>query len=131
MSGEDVRAADELEARRQLKARYRRFLDTKDVESWRNVFTADEAVTPGPVVSKGGTNLMMAPALSGPDGPTNFVPMVMAGLQNAATRHPTIQESHTTELALTSATTATGMRALEDWRVFGDGRELQNLSCHG
>ncbi|WP_269199204.1 nuclear transport factor 2 family protein [Mycobacterium colombiense] len=31
-------AADELEAIRQLKARYCRFLDTKDVGAWRDVF---------------------------------------------------------------------------------------------
>ena len=43
MSGDDVRAADELEALRQLKARYCRILDTKDVESWRGVFTTDVA----------------------------------------------------------------------------------------
>jgi hypothetical protein len=35
--------ADELEAIRQLKARYCRFLDTKDVESWRGVFATDVA----------------------------------------------------------------------------------------
>lgn len=38
-------AADELEATRQLKARYCRFQDTKDVESWRGVFTTDVVVT--------------------------------------------------------------------------------------
>ena len=37
MSGEDVAVADELEAIRQLKARYCRFLDTKDVDSWHGV----------------------------------------------------------------------------------------------
>ena len=31
---------DDLEAIRQLKARYCRFLDAKDVESWRSVFTS-------------------------------------------------------------------------------------------
>ncbi|HWS93040.1 MAG TPA: nuclear transport factor 2 family protein [Mycobacterium sp.] len=35
-------AADELEAIRQLKARYCRFLDTKDLASWREVLTAGE-----------------------------------------------------------------------------------------
>jgi ketosteroid isomerase-like protein len=38
-------AADELEAIRQLKARYCRFLDTKDFESWRGLFTRDVVVT--------------------------------------------------------------------------------------
>ena len=40
-----VPAADELEELRKLKARYCRFLDTKDVESWRSVFTTDVVVT--------------------------------------------------------------------------------------
>jgi hypothetical protein len=35
MGADGVGAADQLEALRQLKARYCRFLDTKDVESWR------------------------------------------------------------------------------------------------
>ena len=37
----DTTVADELEAIRQVKARYCRFLDTKDFESWRTVFTTD------------------------------------------------------------------------------------------
>jgi hypothetical protein len=37
---------DELEAIRQLKARYCRFLDSNDVERWRGVLTTDVVVTP-------------------------------------------------------------------------------------
>jgi hypothetical protein len=40
-------AADELEPIRQLKARYCRFLDTKDVDSWCGVLTADVVVGGG------------------------------------------------------------------------------------
>ncbi len=110
MGGEDVRAADELEALRQLKARYCRFLDTKDVESWRNVFATDVVVTLDLAVSTGGADPMTAPGPRGPKGLDDFVPMVMASLQNAATMH----HCHTPELTLTSATTATGIWALED-----------------
>jgi len=117
MSGEDIRAADELEALRQLKARYCRFLDTKDVESWRGVFTTDVVVSLDMAVSVGGADPMTAPPVEGVD---NFVPMVMASLENAATMH----HCHTPEITLTSATTATGIWALEDWLVFADGREL-------
>lgn len=49
-------AADELEAIRQLKARYCRFLDTKDLESWRGVFTADVVVTLDMAVSTAGAD---------------------------------------------------------------------------
>jgi hypothetical protein len=110
-------AADELESIRQLKARYCRFLDTKDVESWRAVFTTDLVVTLDMAVSAGGADPKTAPPLVGVD---NFVPMVMGGLENVATMH----HCHTPEISLTSPTTATGIWAMEDLLVFGDGREL-------
>ena len=121
MSGADARAADELEALRQLKARYCRFLDTKDVESWRDVFTTDVVVTLDMAVSTAGADPQTAPPIEGVD---SFVPMVMGGLESVATKHPASQESHTPEIALTSATTATGIWAMEDLLVFEDGREL-------
>lgn len=104
-------AADELEALRQSKARYCRFLDTKDVESWRDVFAADVVVTLGMAVSTGGAE--------------NFVPM-MGGLENGASKQLFIQESDTRELTLTSAT-ATGIWALEDLLIFG----LNSGGVHG
>jgi len=110
-------AADELEAIRQLKARYCRFLDTKDLESWRAVFTSDVVVTLDMAASTAGADPMTAPALEGVD---NFVPMVMGGLEKVATMH----HCHTPEIALTSDTTATGIWAMEDLLIFADGREL-------
>jgi len=110
-------AADELEAIRQLKARYCRFLDTKDVESWRTVFAPDVVVTLDMAVSAGGADPKTAPPLEGVD---NFVPMVMGGLGNVATMH----HCHTPEITLTSATTATGIWAMEDLLIFADGREM-------
>jgi hypothetical protein len=59
----------------------------------------------------------MSPPLEGVD---NFVPMVMGSLKNAATMH----HCHTPEITLTSATTATGIWAMEDWIIFADGHEL-------
>ena len=58
-------AADELEAIRQLKARYCRFLDTKDGESWRCLFTTDVVVTLDVAVSTAGADPMTAPAADG------------------------------------------------------------------
>ena len=100
-------AADELEAIRQLKARYCRFLDTKDVGSWRDVFTTDVVVTLDMAVSTAGADPMTAAPI---EGVNNFVPMVMGGLENVATKH----HCHTPELTLISATTATGIWAMED-----------------
>ena len=109
--------ANDLEAIRQLKARYCRFLDAKDVESWRGVFTTDVVVKLDMAVSTGGADPMTAPAVEGVD---NFVPMVMGGLENAATMH----HCHTPEINLTSPVTATGIWAMEDWIIFGNGHEL-------
>jgi hypothetical protein len=109
--------ADDLEAIRQLKARYCRFLDTKDVEGWRSLFTSDVVVKLDMGVSTGGADPMTAPPVEGAD---NFVPMVMGGLEDAATVH----HCHTPEITLTSPTTATGIWAMEDWIIFGSGQEL-------
>jgi len=109
---------DELEAIRQLKARYCRFLDTKDVEAWRSVFSADVVVLLDMAVCTGGADPMTAPPLEGVD---NFVPTVMGGLEGVATMH----HCHTPEITLTSATTATGIWAMEDLLIFADGRELR------
>jgi hypothetical protein len=69
---------DELEAIRQLKARYCRFLDTKDVDGWRGVFTTDVVVTLDVPVQ----------------GVDNFVPMVMGSLENSATAATGIHETY-------------------------------------
>lgn len=92
----------ELEAIRQLKARYCRYLDTKDIESWRPVFTTDVVVTLDMAVSTGGADPMTAPPLEGVD---MFVSAVLAGIGNAATMH----QCHTPEITLTSDRTATGI----------------------
>jgi hypothetical protein len=109
--------ADELEAIRQLKARYCRFLDAKDREGWRSVFADDLMVLLDMAVSTGGADPMTAPPVEGAD---TFVPMVLASLENAATMH----HCHTPEITLTSPDTATGIWAMEDWIVFGNGNEL-------
>ncbi len=109
--------ADDLEAIRQLKARYCRFLDLKDVEGWRSVFSADVVVKLDMAVSTGGADPMTAPPVEGAD---NFVAMVMGGLENAATVH----HCHTPEITLISPTTATGIWAMEDWIIFSGGQEL-------
>jgi hypothetical protein len=109
--------ADDLEAIRQLKARYCRFLDLKDVEGWRSVFTADLVVKLDMAVSTRGADPMTAPPIEGAD---NFVASVMGGLEDAAT----VLHCHTPEITLTSPDTATGIWAMEDWIIFGGGQEL-------
>jgi hypothetical protein len=112
--------ADEFEAIRQLKARYCRFLDAKDADGWRNVFTTDVVVLLDMAVSTGGADPMTAVAAEGPESRDTFVPMVLTSLENAATMH----HCHTPEITLTSPVTATGFWAMEDWIIFGNGNEL-------
>ena len=109
--------ADELEAIRQLKARYCRFLDTKDVEGWRAVFCADLTVLLDGAVCTGGNDPQTGPPIEGVD---NFVPMVLATLDGVATVH----HCHTPELSVDSPTTATGIWAMEDMLFFPDGNQL-------
>lgn len=109
---------DEVEAIRQLKARYCRFLDTKDIDSWRGVFSADVVVKLDMAVSAGGADGLTAPTLEGLDA---FVPVVLGGIGDAATMH----HCHTPEIALTSETTATGIWAMEDRLLYPDGREIR------
>jgi SnoaL-like domain len=115
---EESRNVDDLEAIRQLKARYCRYLDTKDIESWRGVFTSDVVVKLDMAVSSGGADPMTAPPLEGVDA---FVPTVLAGIGGAATMH----HCHTPEITLTSDTTASGIWAMEDRLVYPDGREVR------
>lgn len=67
-------AADELEAIRQLKARYCRFLDTKDLESWRDVSTTDVVVTLDMAVSTGGADPQTAVPIEGVDNCADQIP---------------------------------------------------------
>jgi hypothetical protein len=112
--------ADELEAIRQLKARYCRFLDAKDADGWRSVFATDVVVLLDMAVSTGGADPMTTLAAEGPESRDNFVPMVLGSLENAATMH----HCHTPEITLTSPESATGIWAMEDWIIFGNGNEL-------
>jgi hypothetical protein len=81
------------------------------------VFTTDVVVTLDMAVSTAGADPQTAPPIEGVE---NFVPTVLGGLENVATKH----HCHTPEITLTSATTATGIWAMEDLLIFGDGREL-------
>ena len=87
--------ADELEAIRQLKARYCRYLDTRDVDGWRGLFAPDLTVLLDGAVSTAGADPQTGPPIEGVD---NFVPMVLGTLEGVATVH----HCHTPEIELTS-----------------------------
>jgi SnoaL-like domain len=91
----------DLDEIRQLKARYFRYLDTKDWRSWRRVFT-DDARFDVPGVASAQTNV------------DAFVEAVAAGMATTVTVH----HGHAPELVLTGIDTASGIWALNDYVAF-------------
>lgn len=99
----------EIEAIKQLKARYCRLLDTKDWAAWRCLFADDFLSDTSPA---GGKKIQ---------GADEFVAFTRKSLRNQATVH----QVHAPEIELTSPTTARGVWALEDVVRFGPGVNLR------
>ena len=95
---DDAAALMEIEAIKQLKARYCRYLDTKDWTAWRGIFSDDFLSD----TSQAGGKVIR--------GADDFVAFTSKSLGNRATAH----QVHAPEIELTSATTARGIWALED-----------------
>jgi len=102
-----------IEAIRQLKARYCRYLDTRDVEGWRGIFVPDLTVLLDGAVSTGGAD----PQTDRRSRRRQLRPDVLGTLEGVATVH----HCHTPEITLTSPTTATGIWAMEDLLFFPTG----------
>jgi ketosteroid isomerase-like protein len=99
---------DDVEAIKQLKARYCRLMDTKDWAGYRQVFTDD--VTMDTTDSGGGV-------ITGADA---FLEFLVPTIGDVVTVH----QCHTPEIDITSPTTATGIWAMEDMLRWPDGSEL-------
>jgi hypothetical protein len=106
---DDATSLLEIEAIKQLKARYCRLLDSKDWIGWRGLFSddflSDTSQAGGKVIS----------------GADEFVAFTRRGLRSQATVH----QVHAPEIELTSTTTARGVWALEDVVRFGPGVNLR------
>ncbi len=99
---------DDVEAIKQLKARYFRTMDTKDWTGMRQVFT--DNVVMDTTASGGGI-------VSGADAFLAFLQKMLAGAV-------TVHHGHMPEIHLTSTTTASGIWALQDVIVWPDGTRL-------
>jgi hypothetical protein len=99
---------DDVEAIKQLKARYFRLMDTKDWDGMRQVFADDVYID---TTDSGGRVV---------EGADNFMAGLRAILQDVLTVH----HGHMPEIELTSATTATGIWSMEDMLRWPDGNEL-------
>ncbi|XVQ09746.1 nuclear transport factor 2 family protein [Spirillospora sp. CA-255316] len=102
---------DDIEAIKQLKARYCRTLDTKDWDAMRQVFTDDVVID---TTGSGGTVISGAGA---------FMAFLLDNLADRVTVH----HCHTPEITLTSPSTATGVWAMEDRVQWPGGRELNGF----
>ena len=103
----------EIEAIKQLKARYCRLLDTKDWLAWRELFTDDFRSDTRPVSGR---------LIEGGDAFVAYVSGLL-GRANLATVH----QVHAPEIELTSATTAHGVWALEDLLRFLPGLTVRGF----
>lgn len=99
-----------IEAIKQLKARYCRYLDAKDWAAWRSLFTDDFLSD----TSEAGGMLIR--------GADDFVAFTRRGIGRPA--QATAHQVHAPEIELTSATTARGVWALQDVVRFGPGVTL-------
>ena len=99
---------DDIEAIKQLKARYFRTMDTKDWDGMRRVFTDD--VVMDTTESGGGV-------ITGADD-------FMAFLRETLADVVTVHHGHMPEIELSSPTRATGIWALQDTLIWPDGTRL-------
>ena len=100
---------DDLEAIRQLKARYFRLMDTKQWESWSESFTSDvSALYEG--APRANVDQAQEIEIEGRDA-------LLEGVKGLLTDALSIHQGYMPEIQLTSATTATGI-----WSMFDDVR---------
>jgi uncharacterized protein (TIGR02246 family) len=99
---------DDIEAIRQLKARYFRTMDTKDWDGMRQVFTDGVVMD----TSEAGGSLIT--------GADDF----MAFLRETLDEVVTVHHGHMPEIDVTGPTTATGIWALQDLLVWPNGLRL-------
>jgi len=106
---------DDVEAIRQLKARYFRLMDTKDWEGLAGVFTDDVEID---VTGEGGGVT---------HGVSDYLPFLRAAIEDVITLH----HGHMPEIELTSDTSATGIWALEDQLWWPEGGPLKHMHGFG
>lgn len=105
----------DLEAIRQLKARYFRLMDTKQWDALREVFTTDVRID---TTEDSGTVI---------DGVDDYMPFLVAAIGDVTTVH----HGHMPEITIVDADTATGIWAMEDELWWPEGSPIQHLHGFG
>jgi SnoaL-like domain len=106
---------EDVEAIKQVKARYFRLMDTKDWDGLAGVFTDDVEID---VTSEGG-------------GVTHSVEEYMPFLVNVLGDVTTVHHGHMPEIELTSPTTARAIWSFEDELWWPDGAPLKYMHGYG
>jgi hypothetical protein len=106
---------DDLESIRQLKARYFRFMDTKDWEGLSRVFTEDVRID---MVNEGGAITT---------GLDDYLPFLVSQIGIATTVH----HGHMPEITLVAPDEATGIWAMEDELWWPEGSPVSYVHGYG
>jgi ketosteroid isomerase-like protein len=106
---------DDVEAICQLKARYFRMMDTKDWDGLAAVFTPDVVID---MSNEGGGVTRSV---------DEYIPFLRSNIEQVVTVH----HGHMPEITLTSATSATGIWAMEDHLRWPEGSPIASLHGFG
>jgi ketosteroid isomerase-like protein len=101
---------DDIDAIKQLKARYFRTMDTKDWAGMRQVFADDVVID---VTEEAGGE------------PVHGADVFLEFLEPTLSSVVTVHQGHMPEIEVTSATTAKGIWALNDLLQFPDGSSME------
>ncbi|HEY6623728.1 MAG TPA: nuclear transport factor 2 family protein [Acidimicrobiales bacterium] len=108
-------ASDDIEAIKQLKARYFRLMDTKDWDGLATVFADDVHID---MTGEGGVVT---------ESVDEYMPFIRQVIGDVITVH----QGHMPEITLTSPTTATGIWALEDRLWWPEGSPISSMHAFG
>ena len=108
-------ALDDIEAIKQLKARYFRLMDTKDWDGLAQVFTPDVHLD---MTGEGAGEIDTVEA---------YMPFLVSNIGEVTTVH----HGHMPEIELTSPTTATGIWAMEDELWWPEGSPIRYMHGYG
>jgi len=106
---------EDIEAITQLKARYFRFMDTKDWDALAEVFTPDVHID------------MTGEGAGITDDVQSYLPFLVANVGEVTTVH----HGHMPEITLTSDTEATGVWAMEDELWWPEGSPIRYMHGYG
>ena len=108
-------ALADIEAIKQLKARYFRLMDEKDWDALAQVFTPDVQID----TSQDGGGVV--------NGVADYIPFLRANIEHVTTVH----HGHMPEITIESATSARGIWAMEDELWWPAGGPLVHLHGYG